>query len=200
LLVGEANKRLKALLSGRIPERIPDTGQADAEEARLAANINKLIDYIEEMYKAVRPLAKGELDGFAPSSGNFLASPFKELHANLLHLAWQASRVAQGDYKQRVDFMGDFSDAFNRMIIALDENEKALLAKIDELERALTRITKLERVLPICSSCKKIRVDGGDPRQEDSWVELERYFGDRAETRFSHGLCPRCMAKALAGG
>jgi len=198
-VTSEAAERLETLLRGRIPEKIPFSGNASPEEARLTENINNLIGFIQEIHTAVRPLAKGDLDGVTLSAGNFLASPFKELHANLRHLTWQATRVAQGDYNQRVDFMGDFSSAFNQMIVALDENEKALRAKIGELEQALTRITKLEGVLPICSSCKKIRINDGDPRQESNWMELERYFGDYAETRFSHGLCPGCVAKVLAG-
>jgi len=197
-VIHEAADRLEMLLRGQIPEKIALSDDASAEETRLTENINKIIAFIQEIHLAIRPLAKGELDGVTLSAGNFLASPFKELHANLRHLTWQATRVAQGDYNQRVDFMGDFSTAFNQMIVALEENEKALRAKIGELERALTRITKLEEVLPICSSCKKIRIHDGDPRQESSWLEVERYFGDYAQTRFSHGLCPCCVVKVLA--
>ena len=197
-MIHEAADRLEMLLRGQIPEKIALSDDASAEETRLTENINKIIAFIQEIHLAIRPLAKGELDGVTLSAGNFLASPFKELHANLRHLTWQATRVAQGDYNQRVDFMGDFSTAFNQMIVALEENEKALRAKIGELERALTRITKLEEVLPICSSCKKIRIHDGDPRQESSWLEVERYFGDYAQTRFSHGLCPCCVVKVLA--
>ena len=194
-MIREATERLETLLRGRVPEKLAIADNVPSEQRHLAETINKMIEFIGEIYEMARPLARGDLDSFAPASGNFLASPLKELHANLLHLTWQTTRVAHGDYSQRVDFMGDFSDAFNHMIIVLDQNEKALRAKIDELEQALTRITKLERVLPICSSCKRIRIGDGDPRQESSWVEFERYFGDFAETRFSHGLCPYCIAK-----
>ena len=196
-MIREATEQLETLLRGKVPGKLAILESMTPEEAVLAKTINQVIEFIGEIYETALPLAKGDLNSFKPSSGNFLASPLKELQANLLHLTWQTTRVAQGDYSQRVDFMGDFSEAFNRMIVALDENEKALRGKIDELEQALTRITRLERVLPICASCKKIRADGGDPRQEESWVELERYFADRAETRFSHGLCPRCMTKMM---
>ena len=197
-MIDEALKCLDALLGGQIPKKLAISENAPPEEAALAAAINKVVGFIGEIYEMALPLAQGDLDSFKPSSGNFLASPLKALHANLLHLTWQTTRVAQGDYNQRVDFMGNFSDAFNHMIIALDENEKALRAKIGELEQALTRITKLERVLQICSSCKKIRAGDGDPHHEKSWVELERYFGNCTETRFSHSLCPDCLAKMMA--
>jgi signal transduction histidine kinase len=73
-----------------------------------------------------------------PPATNFLASPFKELHSRLTHLTWQAERVAQGDYSQRVDFMGDFSRAFNFMVESLERKELQLHEKIGELE-ALNR-------------------------------------------------------------
>ena len=79
-------------------------------------------------------------DVTVPLPKNFLASPFKELHSHLQHLTWQAKQVAKGDYSQRVDFMGDFSEAFNFMITSLDNNEKALKRKIGQLEEALSHI------------------------------------------------------------
>lgn len=114
---------------------------------------------------------------------------------DLVHLTWQASQVAKGDYEQRVDFMGDFSEAFNSMIVALDQNEKLLKKKIDELEDALSHIAKLEGILPICSNCKRIRREGAPSREQDSWIPVEIYIRDRTRSEFSHGICPDCMKK-----
>ena len=44
----------------------------------------------------------------------------------------------------------------------------------------------LAGVLPICSSCKKIRDEGGD------WEDVEVYIRDHAPVEFSHGVCPDC--------
>jgi len=52
--------------------------------------------------------------------------------------------------------------------------------------RVLKRIKHLEGLLPICSFCKKIRV-------ENEWVPVERYIADRSDADFSHGLCPDCL-------
>jgi hypothetical protein len=52
--------------------------------------------------------------------------------------------------------------------------------------RVLKRIKHLEGLLPICSFCKKIRV-------ENEWVPVERYVADRSDADFSHGLCPDCL-------
>jgi CheY-like chemotaxis protein len=41
--------------------------------------------------------------------------------------------------------------------------------------------------IPICAGCKKIREPEGE------WQQLEVYFRDHFNIRFSHGLCPHCM-------
>ncbi len=60
---------------------------------------------------------------------------------------------------------------------------------IAELQKALAEIKTLRGILPICSSCKKIRDDGG------AWHQLEAYIRDRTDAEFSHGLCLECARK-----
>ena len=187
--------KLAILLQGKIPEKI-DTGNiTDEREQNLAKTLNQLITFMQEVHDFIIPLSKGELAEIKISPKNFFGSPFKELHSRLLHLTWQANQVAKGDFSQRVDFMGDFSEAFNSMIVSLDNNEKLLKRKIDELENALSHIKKLEGILPICSNCKKIRLEGTDLKKQDNWVQIESYISEKTETQFSHSICPECMKK-----
>ncbi len=188
-------ERLASLLQGNIPEKINLEADDAGTDRMLGETVNQLIDFMQEIHSFIIPLSRGELHGIRMRSRNFLASPFKELHSRLLHLTWQATRVAKGDYEQRVDFMGDFSEAFNSMIISLEQNEKALRNKIVELEKALSHITKLEGILPICSNCKKIRLEGADPKVQESWIPIENYLRAKTEAQFSHGICPECMKK-----
>lgn len=58
-----------------------------------------------------------------------------------------------------------------------------------ELQSALDRVNKLERIIPICSSCKKIRSDEG------YWTQVERYITEHTGAMFSHSLCPDCASK-----
>lgn len=62
-----------------------------------------------------------------------------------------------------------------------------------ELERrvaeAVARVKRLHGLLPICSSCKKIRDDKG------YWNAIEQYVRERSDAEFSHGICPECAAK-----
>lgn len=58
---------------------------------------------------------------------------------------------------------------------------------IAELQDALANIRKLSGLLPICSSCKKIRDDQG------YWSQLEEYIHEHSEAEFTHSLCPECL-------
>jgi hypothetical protein len=62
-----------------------------------------------------------------------------------------------------------------------------------ELERrvaeAVARVKRLHGLLPICSSCKKVRDDKG------YWSALDQYVRERSEAEFSHGICPECLAR-----
>lgn len=64
---------------------------------------------------------------------------------------------------------------------------------IGELKEALAKVKTLSGLLPICSSCKKIRDDKG------YWNQIETYIRERSEADFTHGICPKC-AKMLYPG
>lgn len=63
--------------------------------------------------------------------------------------------------------------------------------QLRQMEEALTRIKKLQGLLPICCYCKQIR-DG-----ENSWQAVEAYISNHADVRFSHGICPACIETRL---
>ncbi|MDR1535607.1 MAG: diguanylate cyclase [Planctomycetota bacterium] len=86
---------------------------------------------LNEMRNFAGELSRGNLGVKLPPTDNEFAAPLKNLHASLKHLTWQTQQVAKGDYSQRVDFMGDFSDAFNAMIRLLDERYHALTEEIE---------------------------------------------------------------------
>ncbi len=67
--------------------------------------------------------------------------------------------------------------------------QEALTARVDELEAAIERVTQLQRLIPICSYCRKIRTD------ENFWLELEKYLAQHSAVRFSHGICPSCFER-----
>lgn len=67
--------------------------------------------------------------------------------------------------------------------------EQALAQERDKLEKALAKIKKLNGMLPICASCKKIRDDKG------YWSQIEKYIRDHSDVEFSHSICPECVKK-----
>jgi hypothetical protein len=74
-----------------------------------------------------------------------------------------------------------------------------LLLYVRNLQDALTKITSLESILPICSNCKKIRKPNSDPSEQGSWQEIEPYITDNTSSKLSHGVCPECFAVLYPG-
>ncbi len=77
---------------------------------------------------------------------------------------------------------------FQDMLELRDLND-ALEARNRDLREALANVKTLRGLLPICSSCKKIRDDAG------YWRQVEEYFSEHSEVDFSHGLCPDCLKR-----
>ena len=57
------------------------------------------------------------------------------------------------------------------------------------LAESLKNLKTLHGLLPICSSCKKIRDDDG------AWSRIESYISAHSETEFTHGICPTCIER-----
>ena len=60
---------------------------------------------------------------------------------------------------------------------------------VGQLQEALAQIKGLSGLLPICSSCKRIRDDQG------YWNQIEAFIRDHSDADFSHSICPECEQK-----
>jgi PAS domain S-box-containing protein len=69
---------------------------------------------------------------------------------------------------------------------AAQQEKERLIA---ELRGALSHAKQLSGLLPICSSCKKIRDDHGE------WNPLEVYIQQRSDASFTHSFCPDCVRR-----
>lgn len=76
-------------------------------------------------------LSKGNLSVPFPPRENYVSMGVKNLHSKLNHLVWQLKQVAEGDYSQEVDYMGELSEGFNWMT-------KQLRLKREQSEHELT--------------------------------------------------------------
>jgi hypothetical protein len=66
------------------------------------------------------------------------------------------------------------------------EAHLSLIVQNVRLESALSEIKALSGMLPICTSCKKIRNDKG------YWTQIEAYISEHSAAEFTHSLCPEC--------
>jgi hypothetical protein len=60
------------------------------------------------------------------------------------------------------------------------QRERNLVAETEQLQNALDEIKTLEGIIPICSSCKKIRDDKG------YWNRAEQYIEMNTSAKFTH--------------
>ena len=96
-----------------------------------------------------------------------------------------AATAFRGPDGELIGIVEDFKDITKRKRA---EEERERLVK--ELQEALAEVKTLSGLLPICSSCKKIRDDKG------YWNQIEAYIRNHSEAEFSHSICPEC-AKEL---
>jgi len=65
---------------------------------------------------------------------------------------------------------------------------------VKQLGEATEQIKILEKILPICSNCKKIRIESDD-KDHQHWVPIESYLRKENDMSFSHGMCDDCVKK-----
>lgn len=124
----EAAKFLKEVINAPSPAPdLPANLQPCPELKDLYTDLLKLRQFL-------LALVNGDLSQVLSIKG-YLAGVLKSLQSNLRHLTWQTQRIASGDFSQRVDFLGEFSDAFNAMVVQLDESLQAIKAKDADLTR-----------------------------------------------------------------
>jgi hypothetical protein len=68
-------------------------------------------------------------------------------------------------------------------------SEQESLNLIRELRNALAQVKTLSGLIPICTTCKKVRDDGG------YWHQVESYLAARSVASFTHSYCPDCAQK-----
>jgi len=103
-------------------------------------------------------------------------------------LVKKASEVGIGAYLTKPFKTGELERA---IVIALARHSDMMeLHRLNsELKKALAEVKQLRGILPICSSCKKIRDDEG------YWRRIETYIKEHTDAEFSHGICPACAKK-----
>ena len=123
-----AIKTLQDSLSSRtVPQNLP-------HELIQLDGYPQLHEMLVDIRSAIMAIATGNLS-YKISTKGYLSGAIKTLQASLHHLTWQTKMIASGDFSQQVDFMGEFSEAFNSMTKQLEESTQKLetMARIDSL-------------------------------------------------------------------
>ncbi len=104
--------------------------------------------------------------------------------------------TGHGDMESAVDALRLGADDFLQKPCDTDE----LLYRISNCfvkQELLKKIAIYEKVLPVCSYCKKIRDNRQGEDGKGSWYGLEEYFNKTKGVRVSHGCCPDCDAEQM---
>jgi len=139
----QETKIIHKLLTDR---SIPSKEEYLSGDGRDLEAVSKLYDEVLSIRETLQSFSKGDFDITITGRGAVWGH-LKALQANLQHLTWQVGQVAEGDLSQRVDFMGDFSTAFNKMVLQLEDS----LEKMKERE-ASERTQIMLDATPLCCS------------------------------------------------
>ncbi len=94
------------------------------------------------------------------------------------------SRIIEDHEGNYLGITGILRDVTERKLLEAEQKKLVQL-----LRSALAEVRTLTGMLPICSSCKKIRDDKG------YWSQIESYISEHSEAEFTHGICPECEKK-----
>jgi PAS domain S-box-containing protein len=172
---------LVQIQEGRIARANPSMGRlvgGSGPDDLLGRSLEELMDPsahgLAERESLTARLIRGEVNGEEIVLAGADGRPVTCLVSSALFVPHQPERSA----------LAVFTD-----ITARKEAERDREELIQELQEALVNVKTLRGLVPICSSCKKIRDDEG------FWHQVEVYVRDHSEVQFSHGICPDCMNK-----
>jgi serine phosphatase RsbU (regulator of sigma subunit) len=129
------------LNKGEIPQPLSlPLDYPENEFKQLVEYANRFVSDYQALAGAVSAMSRGDLDLTVPAGRMHILQSVKNLHANLRHLTWKTQQIAGGDLTQQVDFMGDFSKAFNSMTHQLQEAFAKIERQNNDLSRANHRM------------------------------------------------------------
>ena len=129
------------VLKGELPRPLDLPKDYPENEVRQVVEYaNRFVVEYQALAGAMSAASRGDLDLDVPAGKMHVLQSFKNLHANLRHLTWKTQQIARGDLSQHVDFMGDFSAAFNSMTHQLREAFAKIERQNEDLVRANQRM------------------------------------------------------------
>jgi serine phosphatase RsbU (regulator of sigma subunit) len=152
------------VLKGELPAPLDLPKDYPENEVRQVVEYaNRFVTEYLALAGVMSAASRGDLDLQVPAGKMHVLQSFKNLHANLRHLTWKTQQIAGGDLSQHVDFMGDFSTAFNSMTQQLRE----AFAKIERQNQELARANdRMKRDLDAAARVQQTLLPEGFPQFE----------------------------------
>ncbi|MDX9973638.1 MAG: adenylate/guanylate cyclase domain-containing protein [FCB group bacterium] len=143
--IDRITEALHHVLNGQLPEPIAlPADYPDNEVKQLVQYVNNFLAQYGSFAASMQSLSSGDLDFDIQRGRMHVLQSLKNLHANLRHLTWKTLQIAKGDFSQRVDFMGEFSTAFNSMAQQLKDAFETIEQQNRDLAEA-NRVIQEER-------------------------------------------------------
>jgi len=104
-------------------------------------------------------LSRGDIQFEAPKGRMRVIQSLKSLQASLRNLTWTTQQIAKGEFDHRVNFMGEFSEAFNSMTqqlkMSFQEREKATQALHDQVGELAKRRRAMLNIMEDLEEARK---------------------------------------------
>jgi hypothetical protein len=93
-------------------------------------------------------------------------------------------RLPREEFDIIINTVGNLADVLGVLFLVIGFIRTIKFGKEEE-----KKIHNLEKLLPICATCKKYRTD------DSVWMPIEKYLIDSGSPPLTHGICPDCAAK-----
>jgi adenylate cyclase len=163
-LIDSITAAFHQLRTGKVPPpiTIPE-GLPDNEVRQLITYVNRFLSEFGPFAETMERTARGDLEDRNLLGRMPVVQALKALNSNLRHLTWKTQQIAGGDLEQRVDFMGDFSVAFNRMTQQLKDSYQELERRNEFIRKVFGRYTSNEVVEALLDAPDGLKL-GGEKR------------------------------------
>ena len=158
-------RRFIDLRTGKVPPPIPIPDDLPDNEIRqLITYVNRFLSEFAPFAEAMEQIARGDLETRPQLGQMAVVQSLKALQSNLKHLTWKTQQIAAGDLEQTVDFMGDFSTAFNTMTQQLKDSYQELERRNQFIRKIFGRYTSDEVVEALLDAPDGLKL-GGEERE-----------------------------------